>query len=72
MKGPIATRLKPRIPRPRPGRRPAMKVPGKALWEPMTEDEIETAITEFVMRRVAAKKSLGFDCVEFHGAHSAI
>ncbi len=46
-----------------------IKVPGKALWEPMSEAEIETAITEFVDAAVAAK-DLGFDCVEFHGAHS--
>lgn len=45
------------------------KVPGKPLWEPMTEAEIETAITEFVGAAVATKE-LGFDCVEFHGAHS--
>lgn len=45
------------------------KVPGKPLWEPMTEAEIETAITEFVDAAVSAKE-LGFDCVEFHGAHS--
>ncbi|MEL7487426.1 MAG: NADH:flavin oxidoreductase [Pseudomonadota bacterium] len=45
------------------------KVAGKPLWEPMTEAEIETAITEFVDAAVATKE-LGFDCVEFHGAHS--
>lgn len=45
------------------------KVPGKVLWEPMSEAEIETAIEEFVDAAVAAK-DLGFDCVEFHGAHS--
>lgn len=45
------------------------KMPGKKLWAPMTEAEIETAITEFVDAAVAAK-ALGFDCVEFHGAHS--
>lgn len=47
------------------------KVPGKPLWEPMTEAEVETAITEFVDAAVATKE-LGFDCVEFHGAHSYI
>jgi len=47
------------------------KVPGKPLWEPMKETEIETAITEFVDGAVAAKE-IGFDCVEFHGAHSYI
>lgn len=47
-----------------------LKVPEKpALWAPMTEAEIETAITEFVDAAVAAK-DLGFDAVEFHGAHS--
>ncbi len=46
-----------------------VKVPGKPLWEPMTEAEIETAIDEFV-NAAAATKALGFDCVEFHGAHS--
>ncbi|CAK9039380.1 Putative 12-oxophytodienoate reductase 11 (OPDA-reductase 11) (OsOPR11) [Durusdinium trenchii] len=46
-----------------------LKVPGKALWAPMSEDEIETAITEFVDAAVAAQE-VGFDCVEFHGAHS--
>lgn len=46
-----------------------VKVPGKALWAPMSEAEIETAITEFVDAAVATKE-LGFDCVEFHGAHS--
>jgi 2,4-dienoyl-CoA reductase-like NADH-dependent reductase (Old Yellow Enzyme family) len=47
-----------------------VKVPGKpALWAPMTEAEIETAITEFVDAAVAAK-AIGFDAVEFHGAHS--
>ena len=45
------------------------KMPGKDLWPPMTEDQIETAITEFVDGAVAAKE-IGFDCVEFHGAHS--
>lgn len=45
------------------------KVPGKPLWCPMSEEEIETAITEFVDAAVCAKE-LGFDCVEFHGAHS--
>lgn len=45
------------------------KVPGKPLWPPMTEAEIETAIEEFVAAAVATK-DLGFDCVEFHGAHS--
>lgn len=48
-----------------------VKVPGKALWAPMSEAEIETAITEFVDGAIAAK-ALGFDCVEFHGAHSYI
>ncbi|MHA7871531.1 MAG: NADH:flavin oxidoreductase [Hyphococcus sp.] len=47
------------------------KVQGKPLWAPMTEAEIETAIAEFVDGAVAAKE-LGFDCVEFHGAHSYI
>ena len=46
-----------------------LKMPGKPLWAPMSEDEIETAITEFVDAAVAAK-DVGFDCVEFHGAHS--
>ncbi len=46
-----------------------IKVHGKALWEPMTETEIETAITEFVEAAIAAKE-IGFDAVEFHGAHS--
>lgn len=45
------------------------KIPGKLLWPPMTEAEIETAIEEFVAAAVATK-DLGFDCVEFHGAHS--
>ncbi len=45
------------------------KVPGKAFWPPMTEAEIETATLEFVAAAVAAKE-LGFDCAEFHGAHS--
>jgi len=45
------------------------KVPGKTFWEPMTDTEIERAITEFVDAAIAAKE-LGFDCVEFHGAHS--
>ena len=45
------------------------KVPGKPLWEPMSDAEIETAITEFVDATVAAQ-DLGFDCIEFHGAHS--
>ena len=46
-----------------------IKVPGKQLWEPMTEAEIDIAIEEFVSAAVATK-GLGFDCVEFHGAHS--
>ena len=46
-----------------------VKVPGKKLWDPMSEAEIETAINEFVDAAVATKE-LGFDCVEFHGAHS--
>jgi len=45
------------------------KVPGKLIGEPMNEAEIETAIVEFVDATVAAKE-VGFDCVEFHGAHS--
>ena len=45
------------------------RVPGKDLWAPMTEAEIETAITEFV-DGAAVVKELGFDCVEIHGAHS--
>jgi 2,4-dienoyl-CoA reductase-like NADH-dependent reductase (Old Yellow Enzyme family) len=45
------------------------KVPGKALWAPMSEAEIETAILEFVAAAVATR-DLGFACVEFHGAHS--
>lgn len=45
------------------------KVPGKPLWAPMSEAEIETAISEFVAAAVATR-DLGFDCVEFHGAHS--
>ena len=35
----------------------------------MSEAEIETAITEFVDATVAAR-DVGFDLVEFHGAHS--
>lgn len=46
-----------------------VKVPGKPLWAPMSESEIETAITEFV-EAAAAAKDIGFDAVEFHGAHS--
>ncbi len=46
-----------------------VKVPGKPLWPAMSEAEIETAIEEFVAAAVATK-SLGFSCVEFHGAHS--
>jgi len=45
------------------------KVPGKPLWPPMSEAEIETAIGEFAAAAVETKKA-GFDCVEFHGAHS--
>lgn len=45
------------------------KLEDKPLWSPMTEAEIETAITEFVSAAVAAKE-IGFDAVEFHGAHS--
>jgi 2,4-dienoyl-CoA reductase-like NADH-dependent reductase (Old Yellow Enzyme family) len=45
------------------------KVPGKKFWEPMTEAEIETAIAEFVAAAIA-NRDAGFDCVEFHGAHS--
>lgn len=45
------------------------KVPDKVHWDPMSEAEIETAITEFVDAAVATR-DLGFDCVEFHGAHS--
>ena len=48
-----------------------VKVPGKPLWEPMTEAEIETAISEFVAGAVATRE-FGFDCVEFHGAHSYV
>ena len=44
-------------------------IPGKPKWAPMSEAEIEQAITEFVDAAVAAKE-VGFDCVEFHGAHS--
>lgn len=46
-----------------------VKVPGKPLWAPMTEAEIETAIEEFVAAAVATKEA-GFACVEFHSAHS--
>ncbi len=46
-----------------------MKVPGKPLWPAMSEAEIETAIEEFAAAAVATKEA-GFDCVEFHGAHS--
>ncbi len=47
-----------------------LKVPEKPpLWAPMTEAEIETAIEEFVAAAVATKEA-GFDCAEFHGAHS--
>ncbi|MEE2691408.1 MAG: NADH:flavin oxidoreductase [Pseudomonadota bacterium] len=45
------------------------KMPGAPLWAPMSEAEIETAIEEYVAGAVAAKE-LGFDCAEFHGAHS--
>ena len=45
------------------------KTPGKPFWAPMTDAEIETAITEFA-DGAAAARDLGFDCVEFHGAHS--
>lgn len=45
------------------------KVPGKKIWAPMSEAEIETAIGEFAAAAVATKQA-GFDCVEFHGAHS--
>ncbi|MEM9168105.1 MAG: NADH:flavin oxidoreductase [Pseudomonadota bacterium] len=46
-----------------------VKVPGKQILEPMTEGEIDTAIGEFV-DAAASAKALGFDAVEFHGAHS--
>lgn len=46
-----------------------VKVPGKPLWPPMSEAEIETAIEEFVAAAVATKEA-GFACAEFHGAHS--
>ncbi|MEM9013615.1 MAG: NADH:flavin oxidoreductase [Pseudomonadota bacterium] len=45
------------------------KVPGKPLWEPMTDTEVEQAITDFVDASKAAQ-DIGFDLVEFHGAHS--
>ncbi len=45
------------------------KMPGKQIWAPMTDEEIELAITEFVDAAVA-NRDLGFQCVEFHGAHS--
>ncbi len=45
------------------------KMPGAPLWAPMSEAEIETAIEEYVAGAAAAKE-LGFDCAEFHGAHS--
>lgn len=45
------------------------KVAGKPLWPPMTEAEIETAIEEFVAAAVATREA-GFQCAEFHGAHS--
>lgn len=45
------------------------KVPGKPIGAPMSEAEIETAITEFV-DAIVATKALGFACAEIHGAHS--
>jgi len=45
------------------------KVPEKVHWTPMSNVEVELAITEFVDAALATKE-LGFDCVEFHGAHS--
>ena len=45
------------------------KVSDKVLWQPMSEEVIEQAITEFVDAAIAAQE-IGFDCVEFHGAHS--
>lgn len=44
-------------------------IPGKPKWSPMSGAEVEQAITEFVAAAVASKEA-GFDCVEFHGAHS--
>ena len=46
-----------------------VKTVGKSVAPAMSEEEIEIAITEFVDGAVAAQ-TLGFDCVEFHGAHS--
>ncbi|HEX7776165.1 MAG TPA: NADH:flavin oxidoreductase [Parvibaculum sp.] len=59
--------------RPKDDRVPAvgpsgMNVPGKVSGEPMTESEIADVIAAFA-RGVSAAKSIGFDAVEFHGAH---
>ncbi len=43
-------------------------VPGKVQWAPMSEEEIELAISEFVNAAEAAR-DIGFDAIEFHGAH---
>lgn len=45
------------------------RMPDKKLWEPMTDAEVELAISEYVEGAVICQE-LGFDCVEFHGAHS--
>ena len=42
--------------------------PGKQVAEPMTEAQIETAISGFVSAAVDAQR-IGFDGIEIHGAH---
>jgi 2,4-dienoyl-CoA reductase-like NADH-dependent reductase (Old Yellow Enzyme family) len=59
--------------RPKGDRLPAvgpsgMNMPGKVVSEPMTDEDIADVISAFA-RGAAAAKQLGFDAVEFHGAH---
>ena len=59
--------------RPKGDRLPAvgpsgMNVPGKVVGEPMSDEDIADVIAAFAGGAAAAKQ-LGFDAVEFHGAH---
>lgn len=57
--------------RPRPGEPEGpsgLYLPGKPYGKAMTEEDVADAVDAFVRASVDAVR-LGFDCIEFHGAH---